>query len=203
MKTFTVTFIRHGKVNGAPALYGSTDIAVCPETNQAICHALTQADIDYQTVISSPLRRCISLAELLAGEHPLVCEPALKEMHFGQLDGTPFEEITSTSAEWQQLEQFWHNPASSGLPEAESLENFSMRVTACWSRIVSELRNDVLIVTHGGVIRAIVADVLGLDWKNPQWYSNLTIRNGSVTQIQVTVTDNRPYFVVKQIGATY
>lgn len=203
MKTFTVTLVRHGKVNGAPALYGSTDIAVCPETNQAICHSLTKADIDYKTVVSSPLRRCLSLAELLAGERPLVCEPALKEMYFGQLDGTPFEEITSASVEWQQLEQFWHNPASSGLPDAESLESFSMRVTACWNRIVSELRHDALIVTHGGVIRAIVADVLGLDWKNPQWYSNLTIRNGSITQIQVTLTDNLPYFAVKQIGSIY
>ncbi|WP_120512162.1 histidine phosphatase family protein [Photobacterium salinisoli] len=203
MKTFTVTLIRHGKVNGAPALYGSTDIGVCPETNQAICHFLTNADINYTKVISSPLRRCLSLAELLAGERPLVCEPALKEMHFGQLDGTPFEAITNGSQEWQQLEQFWRNPASSGLPDAESLENFCTRVTGSWNRIVSELQNDVLIVTHGGVIRAIIADVLGLDWKNPRWYSNLTIRNGSMTQIQVTVIENQPYFAVKQIGSIY
>ncbi|MBD8511379.1 histidine phosphatase family protein [Photobacterium sp. CAU 1568] len=203
MKTFTVTLVRHGKVNGASALYGSTDVEVSPETNQAICNSLANADIHYKTVISSPLRRCLSLAELLAGEHLLVCEPALKEMYFGQLDGTPFEEITSVSEEWQQLEQFWHNPASSGLPDAESLENFSRRVTACWTRIVSELQHDVLIITHGGVIRAIVADVLGLDWKNPKWYSNLTIRNGSITQIQVTMADNEPYFSVKQIGSTH
>lgn len=203
MRTFTVTFIRHGKVNGAPALYGSTDIGVCPATNQAISDSLTHTDIGYQTVISSPLCRCLSLAELLAGERPLVCEPAFQEMHFGQLDGTPFETITSGSQVWQLLEQFWHNPASSGLPDAESLESFCTRVTGCWNRIVSELRSDVLIVTHGGVIRAIIADVLGLDWKNPQWYSNLTIRNGSITQIQVTVIENQPYFAVKQIGSIY
>ncbi|WP_330960173.1 histidine phosphatase family protein [Photobacterium sp. 53610] len=201
MTTFTITLVRHGKVNGPAALYGSTDVDVREDINQAIASKIRHQPISFETVISSPLRRCWSLANQLDTEQPLISEPGFQEMHFGRLDGIPFDLVTKDSPEWQQLEQFWQNPASTRLPEAETLEDFYQRVSDCWSQQIARLKGNVLIVTHGGVIRAILADVLGLDWRNPAWYSGLSISNGSITQIQVTHYDNQMYFAVKQIGS--
>ncbi|MCM0148783.1 histidine phosphatase family protein [Photobacterium galatheae] len=211
MKTFTVTLLRHGKVNGPAALYGSTDVDVCADINQAIAHHIKQQAIPFETIISSPLRRCWSLASLINPAQPLISEPVIsepvisepgfQEMHFGQLDGKPFDHIATNSDEWRQLERFWQDPANAHLPEAETLEDFRQRVIACWSQQIATFQGNVLIVTHGGVIRAILAEVLGLDWRNPAWYSGLSISNGSLTQIQVARHDNQIYFTVRQIGS--
>ncbi|QUJ70199.1 histidine phosphatase family protein (plasmid) [Photobacterium sp. GJ3] len=200
-KSYTVTLIRHGKVNGPPALYGTTDIAVSETVNHVICRQIQSQPIPFDVIITSPLRRCQSLAELLRGSTPLITASGFQEIDFGELDGQPFESLTPHSQTWQRLEQFWDNPASHPLPEAESLDHFFCRVQSTWAQTIATHRNDLLIVTHGGVIRAILADVLGLDWRNPKWYSTLNIANGSLTQIQVTHSEHRIYFAVKQIGS--
>jgi alpha-ribazole phosphatase/probable phosphoglycerate mutase len=44
----------------------------------------------------------------------------------------------------------------------------------------------IALVTHGGVIRMILAEILAVDWKNPHWHQHLKIGYGSLTTITVT-----------------
>ncbi|MCW8345118.1 histidine phosphatase family protein [Vibrio sp. ZSDZ65] len=179
-----IYLLRHGKVTGKAALYGHTDISVSCEENARIAANLSALSLDLKQVMTSPLLRCHAVAEQVAHQQALPLRVArdLSEMHFGDLDGVPFD--TMSTQEWQTLEPFWVNPSQTSLPNAESLNDFHTRVVRYWASLATQKQN-TLVVTHGGVIRMILAHLLELDWTNAKWYSTLSIQNGSLTHIQI------------------
>jgi alpha-ribazole phosphatase len=195
--------LRHQKVLGAPALYGHTDIAVDDDLQRELASTVA-AQIHSQTLnvsqlISSPLIRCHRLSQLVQQrtELPLSVDSSFQEMSFGEYDGVTFDSMSQQR--WQQLEPFWSAPAKCQLPQAESLESFHARVQQALMELVSQKKNSLLI-THGGVIRAILAYVLDLDWRNPKLYSTLAIGNATVTHIQIHHYQDITW-QVKSIGA--
>ncbi|WP_394256251.1 alpha-ribazole phosphatase family protein [Vibrio harveyi] len=198
MKTLNIYLLRHGKVNAAPGLHGQADLKVDEAEQYKIAQTWQQTGRVVEGIISSPLSRCHDLAEILAEQQllPLSVEPQLQELDFGDFDGIPFDML---SEHWNKLDAFWTAPALHTLPNAESLDDFSHRVTCAWSQIINDINDNLLIVTHGGVIRMILAHVLGVDWCNPRWYSTLAIGNASVTHITITI-DDQIYASVRSIG---
>jgi alpha-ribazole phosphatase len=199
LKICNFYLLRHGKVEGDAALNGHTDRKVAPMLQQKISDALSRQAIQFEHIITSPLSRCADLAALLHNGRPqlkLTNNDQLRELSFGTLDGKAFDSIKD---QWPLLDAFWQNPAKNTLPRAETLHAFNQRVTAAWSELIETQSEDTLIVTHGGVIRMILADVLQLDWKNPAWHANLAIGNASLTHIQVTKADKN-YISVKSIA---
>ncbi|CAK1709277.1 Alpha-ribazole phosphatase [Vibrio crassostreae] len=180
-----IYLLRHGKVEGKAALNGLSDVLVSPELQEQICQALATQDITFDSVVTSPLRRCGGLASLYAERMsvPLSVAPGFQEMNFGEVDGVPFDELED---KWGMLETFWQNPANHQLTGAESLQSFHDRVTQAWSQLLNNPSDNLLLVTHGGVIRMLLAHCLDIDWKNPSLYSKLSIENASITHIQVT-----------------
>lgn len=178
-----VFLLRHAKVDGGAALYGHTDVGVKAEQNSKALQALLSESLSINRVVSSPLSRCMSLAEPFSEQSgiELNIEPAFAEMDFGDYDGVPFDRMSAE--EWQTLEPFWSTPATCQLPNAETLEDFHLRVSRAWHRLV-QTHQHTLLVCHGGVIRQILADVLGLDWRNPKLYAALAIGNATVTHLQ-------------------
>ncbi|EGQ8248306.1 alpha-ribazole phosphatase [Vibrio parahaemolyticus] len=198
MKTLNIYLMRHGKVDAAPGLHGQTDLKVKEAEQQQIAMAWKTKGYDVAGIISSPLSRCHDLAQILAEQQllPMTTEDDLQEMDFGDFDGMPFDLLTE---HWKKLDAFWQSPAHHSLPNAESLSTFSQRVSRAWSQIINDINDNLLFVTHGGVIRIILAHVLGVDWRNPQWYSTLAIGNASVTHITITI-DDQIYASVRSIG---
>lgn len=195
MKTWNIYLLRHGQTVGEPALYGRTDVEVAAETQAKIAQALQAQALHYQRVQTSPLSRCLQLAQTLhnAQPHiPLDVVSGWQEMAFGKFDGVPFAQLQQ---EWPQLEAFWQSPARNTLPQAESLESFYQRVSEQWQALVKQNEQDTLIVCHGGTIRMILAHVLELDWQNPLLYSSLAIGHQSITHIQISLADQH-YFRV-------
>lgn len=189
MRTINFYLLRHGKVNGEPALYGHTDVLVDSDKQQAICQAVLDLELPIKNLVSSPLKRCADLARLLNQSRPqwqLEIDDAFKEINFGCFDGVPFE---SLNQHWPQLEQFWQCPAQNPLPEAESLEDFYLRVTNGWQQLIRSSEHDTLLICHGGTIRMILAYTLGLDWANAKLFSVMQIGNQSLTHIRITVAD--------------
>ncbi|MGR5502464.1 histidine phosphatase family protein [Vibrio sp. DNB22_10_4] len=178
-----VFLLRHAKVDGAAALYGHTDVGVKAEQNNQALQALLSESLNVSRVISSPLSRCMNLAKPFSEQSgiELSIEPAFAEMDFGDYDGVPFDRMSKE--EWQTLEPFWSTPATCQLPNAETLEDFHLRVSKAWQQL-AQTKQQTLLVCHGGVIRQILADVLGLDWRNPKLYAALAIGNATVTQLQ-------------------
>ncbi|PFG56046.1 alpha-ribazole phosphatase [Vibrio sp. ES.051] len=198
MKSFNIYLMRHGKVDAAPGLHGQTDLKVKIAEQHRITKAWQDSGRVVGGVVSSSLSRCKELADLIAEPQllPMIAKDELQEMAFGDFDGVPFDILTD---HWKKLEAFWQSPSQHTLPNAESLSTFSQRVNCAWSQIINDINDDLLVVTHGGVIRMILAQVLGVDWRNPKWYSTLAIENASVTHITITI-DDQIYASVRSIG---
>ncbi|WP_434761685.1 alpha-ribazole phosphatase family protein [Vibrio fortis] len=198
IRTKHIYLVRHGKVLGEAALNGRTDVLVDSSVQDKICTAIASLPFKLDAVVTSPLSRCHDLAERVAQTKSLNLESIneLQEMNFGDVDGVPFDLL---SEQWESLESFWQDPANHQLTGAESLQAFHQRVIQGWSQLISSTNDNILLVTHGGVIRMILAHCLDIDWKKPTLYSNLAIGNASLTHIQITQTDNN-YISVKVIG---
>lgn len=196
--TKNIYLLRHGKVEGEAALNGLSDVLVNPDLQNRICEALAKQDIAFDCVVTSPLRRCSDLANRYAQRMfvPLSVTPDFQEMNFGDVDGVPFDELED---KWGMLETFWQDPANHQLTGAESLQSFHDRVTQAWSQLLNDPSDNILLVTHGGVIRILLAHCIDIDWKNPSLYSKLSIENASITHIQVTQFA-QSFISVKSIG---
>ncbi len=171
-----IDLIRHVKVLGKPALYGSTDVAPIPGENARLLERLlTQQKTSnaYQGVISSPLIRCQNLAREFSklGQLFLEISPNLQEMNFGSFDGVPFDDLLfeenvfdgsileanqkgeeKAKLHWSQLEGFFQAPAEVTLPQAEILPDFYHRVKLAWEKLIEQ---QVCIVTkHKEILRS-------------------------------------------------
>jgi len=184
-----IYLLRHGKVNGEAALYGHTDVSVSVEVNNKIVEQLKKQSLDIDMIFSSPLKRCLELAHAYSDSTTVNVLADLKEMNFGRYDGIAFDDLYQDKVIWQQLELFWLNPVQHPLPEAELLTGFSYRILRAWQVVISSLKDhivqkNILIVCHGGVIRMLLAHLLNVDFRNPNWYTQLTIANASLTSIE-------------------
>lgn len=94
---------------------------------------------------------------------------------------------------------FLEDPAHNILPQAESLASVYQRVTQAWDQWLPQIEDDTLVICHAGTIRLILAHTLGVDWRNPDWYSRLSIPYQSISEL--TLYRDEPFFVsVNSIG---
>ena len=165
MKTVNVYLIRHGKTLGKPALNGRTDIAVADDVQDQICQAFVDKQLPIGGVVTSPLQRCLGLAQRISTrcKVSLQIEPRFQEMDFGDYDGCSFDDLYD---KWSILESFWQDPANHKLPNAEKLVDFHDRVVQAWEQRLPQITSDTLIICHGGTIRLVLAHLLEVDWRN-------------------------------------
>lgn len=193
-----IYLLRHGKVSGPAALYGKTDVLVDNAINQEIANNLFRQGLDIGCIYSSPLTRCLSLAQAIQEQQTVELSVVsdLQEMNFGIYDGIAFDELYQKNECWQSLTRFWQNPAKYSLPNAEHLSDFYQRTVGAWQQVIDEGASNALIVCHGGVIRMILAHVLGVDYGNARWFSHLEIGYGSMTTLELNHGD----LMVKQMA---
>ena len=155
--------MRHGETpwNREGRLLGWTDLPLTPE-GEAQARAL-KGLLPPLPAQSSDLRRALLTAEL-AGFCPEATR-ALREIHFGALEGALWEALDPVHKEALLRFQGFRPPGG------ESLESFQERVF----RFLEGLRAPALLFTHGGVMRAVLralgedgfvppGSVLVVDW---------------------------------------
>jgi alpha-ribazole phosphatase len=155
--TLSLDMLRHGVTAAGPGFRGSSDDALTEQGRQQMQLALADQR-GWDLVISSPLQRCESFAREFAGANglPLRIEADLRELHFGAWEGRNSAEVLLEDP--QALGQFWNDPYSFTPPEAEPVRDFAARVLGAIERLQAELDGQsVLLVTHGGVMRLLLA----------------------------------------------
>ncbi|MBI3316109.1 MAG: histidine phosphatase family protein [Candidatus Omnitrophica bacterium] len=136
-------------------------------------------------VYSSDLGRAYSTTLAIAcyTKAPLVRDPLLREIHLGDWEGMTPEEVDRLYDKGYQ--KWLKKPSSIRIPKGEGLGHFRKRVTTRVRAIARKHRGEnVLIVTHGGVITALLADWLKADFDN--LLINLQIDNTSITIVEET-----------------
>ena len=154
--------LRHGETESGGGLRGSLDDALTA-TGWAQLRSAMQGAGPWDRIISSPLQRCARFAEELAAAHalPLTLEADLQELHFGAWEGRSAAELMDTDAD--ALGRFWADPYSFTPPEGEPLLQFEARIHAALQRLQRDYPGErLLIVTHGGVMRLLLAQARGL-----------------------------------------
>lgn len=128
---------------------------------QALARELLEAEI--AAIVASPLGRALDTAQEMARALglPVVVDDDLRELEFGELEGLSYEEIERTMpalyAQWMTA------PTTVTFPGGESFTELRTRARAACTRIRADHAGaTVALVTHAGVCRAILADVLQL-----------------------------------------
>lgn len=160
--TVYLELLRHGETELGGGLRGSLDDALTATGWAQLRAAVAEAG-PWDRLVSSPLQRCSRFAEELAAQHgvPLSLEPDLQELHFGAWEGRSTAELMQTSAE--DLGRFWSEPYAFTPPEGEPLLAFEARILRALQRLQARHAGErLLLVTHGGVIRLLLARARGL-----------------------------------------
>lgn len=120
------------------------------------------AALPLTAICSSPQQRACETAEPLAASRGLavVVEAAFDEIDFGDWTGRSFEELRATGAPW---EQWVHRRGSAQPPAGEPFAGVAERAMA-GLQVLRQAHPDgqVLVVSHGDVIKAAVAACLGM-----------------------------------------
>ena len=181
--------IRHTSLDIASGIcYGQSDVDVSSDfgsERDALEEKL--AHIQFDAVYTSPLQRCAKLAHAL-NLGKMQTDERLKELHFGDWEMQAWDSIP------RDLFDTWANDyANLSPPNGESFSQLYART----KEFLEEVNNhshgkNVAVVTHGGVIRTILADVLNIPLKG---LFRMVIDHASVTQISFDGAVPRIHFV--------
>ena len=166
--------VRHGESewNASRRLQGQADIELSDKgREQALALRATVAALNPDTSITSDLKRAIETARILGIEAP-VSSAALREIDVGIWTGRAIADIRAEDA---QGYQGWRSGTFT--PQGgEQWGDFVSRTTACVQASLAASER-LLVVCHGGVIRALLEKLIDLPPKRiiPVGPASLTV----------------------------
>ena len=192
----TVVLVRHGLTHlTGPVLAGWTPDLHLDERGTAQAEAVAERlrPVPFTAVVSSPLDRCLDTAgHVLAGRDGLALqvEDRLGECRYGDWTGRPIKELAKDPL-WKVVQNHPSAVVFPG-PEGEALAHTQARAVAAVRDWNARLGPDAtwLACSHGDVIKAVVADAMGLHLDQ---FQRIVIDPCSVTVIRYT--ELRPFVV--------
>jgi probable phosphomutase (TIGR03848 family) len=194
----TVILLRHGRTsaNASGTLAGRTPGVHLDD------HGRSQADhagdrlavVPLSDVVSSPLERCRETARAVArrqaGRVAVHTDRALTECDYGEWQGRKLRDLARLAL-WRTVQT---NPSAATFPGGESLPQMQARAVDAVrrrdARVAAEHGPDAvwLAVSHGDVIKSILADALGM---HLDLFQRIQVDPASVSVVRYT--DARPY----------
>lgn len=162
MTKLQIDLLRHGETTLSHTLRGHLDDDLTEQgwlQMQSTIQQYMTTPVDWDVIISSPLRRCRCFAEHLADQLglPMRVNEHIKEMYFGDWEGISTQAIYE--AEPEQLANFWQFPTQYHAPNGESLIQFQQRIFIGFEQIYTQIQaqngQKALVITHGGVIKLL------------------------------------------------
>ncbi len=175
MKLF---LIRHTSLQvPAGVCYGQSDVDVAASfIDEAQQTQQKLINTQFNAVFTSPLQRCLKLAHTLNFGKPIV-DNRLMELHFGDWEMSTWDDIP------RNIFDVWaHDYANLAPPNGETFSQLQQRGIDFLEEILTRYpTGNIAIVTHGGMIRALLAHVLKMPLKG---LFRFTIDYGSITQLE-------------------
>ncbi len=166
----TLDLVRHGEIATRGLLCAGRDEPLSA-TGKTQLETL-KPGLKWDLVVSSPYKRCADFAQELASSQglPLIIDPAWREIDFGAWTDVTRESIWAS--ERQQLLQLWSDPMNFSAPGGESMLDFTNRVQSAFAELLeAQQGKSILMLSHAGVVRAIVANALGIDYHSTQKFN--------------------------------
>ncbi len=136
-------------------------------------------EIAFQQIYCSPISRCFQTIQPLVRARPdiaLLHEEKIQEMNYGQWNGKDLKTL-SKKRDWQRIQSA---PSKFTFPDGESFNQLRRRVTLFLSQ-VERKDGPILVVSHGDVIKMILASVLDLPTDK---FQNFVIEPASISIVQ-------------------
>jgi alpha-ribazole phosphatase len=169
-KTFsktTIDILRHGECEGGNIFRGSIDVPLSDTGLDSMKNSCAKANCKWDIIISSPLLRCRDFSKQLSHEMniPFETDDRLREMSFGDWDG---KDVDAIFREYEEHVRLWaKNPTAYTPPNAESIRQLNERIDEFRLDIQERYSGKhILLVTHGGVLRVLLAQVQGTPLEN-------------------------------------
>lgn len=160
--TTTIDLIRHGEPAGGEMYRGTKDDPLS-DLGWSQMRVATQSEVKWDHIVSSPLLRCREFATELsqARDLPLTVMEGFREICFGVWEGQ--RPAVLAVEDPQQVLRFWLNPVNNGPAGSEPFTEFAARIDQAWQALLEAYKGQhVLLVCHGGVIRSVLASVMGM-----------------------------------------
>lgn len=174
---------------GMGVCYGQTDLDVADSFQTELVNIRKKvAHLESPHIYSSPLQRCAKLATALAGNLQVKHDARLKELNFGDWEMLPWDQIPRGAIDVWADEHVKQAP-----PNGESFYSLHLRASQFLTEVSANRRGtEVVVVTHAGVIRALLAEALGLPLQNA---FKLQLAYGSVSHVSVDDATSRINFI--------
>ena len=167
--------IRHPRPAVAPGIcYGQLDLGLAESADAVAARLRPLLPANY-ALFASPLARARLLAEALGNPQ---LDPRLKEIHFGDWEGRHYDEIGQAA-----LDAWVAEPLDFAPPGGESPRQMAARAHDFLAALqAAPPAPAVVVVAHGGPLRAIAGQLLGLP--PPRWLG-LDFGCGEVTRLDL------------------
>ena len=193
----TVLLVRHGlTAMTGPVLAGHTPGVHLDARGRAQAEAVAArlAPVPLAAIVTSPLDRCVETADAVVSGRSLVSsvEPRLAEVRYGDWTGKPLKELAKQPL-WKVVQA---HPSAAVFPglDGEALAGAQSRAVSAvreWdARITASAGPDAvwLACSHGDIIKAVLADALGL---HLDLFQRIVVDPCSVSVVRYT--DTRPF----------
>lgn len=202
----TVILVRHGRTdaNATGLLAGRTPGVRLDATGaeQAARVAERVAPLPLAALVSSPLERCRQTAAAIAkaqtGRPRVVGERGITECDYGDWQGRTLKELAKEPL-WTTVQT---QPSAAVFPGGESLTAMQARAVAAVRRRDAEVTAEHgpgsvwVAVSHGDIIKAVLADALGM---HLDLFQRIHVDPASVSIVRYTST--RPYVLASNTHA--
>jgi len=160
-----VWLIRHGEPAGVRGrCYGKLDMGLSDAGRAQMKRAAEcLRAVPLAAIYASPRRRTMESARILAGFHQCACreDGGLCEIDFGDFEGLTYDEIAARDPAIYR--QWMESPTEVQFPHGESFAAMRVRVLRAFQAICMRHAGETMaIVTHGGVIRIVLAWALDM-----------------------------------------
>lgn len=176
--------MRHGAIETTEEkqFVGQIDLPLSPDgRKQSECQARQLRGIAFSQVWCSDLKRAYETAVIVSRDRGLAMQsaPELREIDLGEWDGMAMSQIRKQfPGLWQARgEDIGHFRP----PGAESFADLQQRVVLFIRHIASQSTGNTLIVTHAGVIRVLLCQILQMPLSH---LFRIHLDYGGVTLIQ-------------------
>jgi alpha-ribazole phosphatase len=149
--------VRHLPPIVAPGVcYGSTDLPTDPAAQALALPGLQSALPAAAPIYSSPLRRCVVLAEALG--QPVHIDARLVELDFGTWEMQHWDDIARADIDAWARDVAGFRPGG-----GDSVASMAARIAGFYADIVKTNASAAVVVCHAGAIRLLTARASGLD----------------------------------------
>ncbi|MEX2612473.1 MAG: alpha-ribazole phosphatase [Gaiellaceae bacterium] len=180
-----LVLVRHAEPteDARGSCYGRLDIELS-DSGREQCRRLAAhlSGEPVAAIVCSPRLRARDTADAIAEPHrlPVTVLDQLRELDFGEFEGRTYEEIAASRPEL--YERWMTEPTTLRFPGGEGYADLHARVADAVAQLRATYDGRMVVaVTHGGVVRAVLAEALGMPHDR---IFRLAVDTASITRVE-------------------